>query len=238
MIGPHICAVTSAHDFNDDQIFHKQIKSFLIKGWSVTYLCQPSAIVYSHDKFTHKSIPQIKGKVRRLLELRRLFKLCLQVNANVYHLHDPELVLLAWSLKRVGKKVVFDIHEDYKSSILATSMPFKGYFASFWDFLEKKISNKLDLLVCADSYIYKRYSNQNKIVLGNYPPISFVPEVLPVKPEIFTIVYAGGINKTRGIERLILALDKLEGFFQLVLVGPCSDQNLMNLINSRSYITY
>lgn len=233
-----MCVVTSAHDFNDDRIFHKQIKSFLDEGWNVTYLSKPPAFAFEHPGFKHISIPPITGKLKRITAINKLFKLCMHVDTDVYHMHDPELIFLARKLHKQGKKVVFDVHEDYKSSILATGLPFKGIIAQAWDKLEKSICNKLDYIVCADSYIYNRYNNPNKLVLGNYPPKSFLPDRIPEKPDIFTIVYAGGVNKARGVERLIFALDKVDAPFRLSLIGPCSDPDLEKLIRSRSYIDY
>ncbi len=238
MNNPDICVVTSAHDFNDDRIFHKQIKSLLEEGLSITYLSKPTEVEFHHPSFTHLDIPQEKSKLKRVLAIHRLYKKCLEVNARVYHLHDPELVILASKLRKAGKKVIFDIHEDYKSSILATGLPFKGLIANLWDRYEKQVCNKLSFLICADTYIFNRYKNPNKIVLGNYPPLRFLPSIRPEKPETFTIVYAGGVNKARGVERLIQALDKVKGAFRLSLIGPCKDENLLKLIRSKSYIDY
>ncbi len=236
--GITICVVTSAHDFNDDRIFHKQIKSFLEAGYRIKYVSKQANVTFSHPNFEHIPVDFSGGKLQRLLGISRLYKLVVGIDTDVYHMHDPELILLARKLKKRGAKVVFDVHEDYKSSILATSLPFKSILARIWDRIEKEISTKLDLIVCADSYIKNRYKNPNKIVLGNYPPLSFGPKELLAKPNKFTIVYAGGVNRARGIERLMYATDQLNDDFELVLVGPCNDEQLLEMIKARNYISY
>ena len=38
----------------------------------------------------------------------------LSTNADIFHFHDPELLMIAKSLKSTGAKVFFDAHEDMR----------------------------------------------------------------------------------------------------------------------------
>ena len=49
------------------------------------------------------------------------------MDADLYHFHDPELMLFAFFLKLRHKKVVYDIHEDLTKQILI-----KNYIPSFF----------------------------------------------------------------------------------------------------------
>lgn len=46
-----------------------------------------------------------------------VYKKAIQLDAMVYHLHDPELMSIALRLQKKGKKVIFDSHENYYEQI-------------------------------------------------------------------------------------------------------------------------
>ena len=42
-----------------------------------------------------------------------IYKAAVNIDADIYHLQDPELLPHALKLKKMGKLVIFDSHEDY-----------------------------------------------------------------------------------------------------------------------------
>jgi len=69
-----------------------------------------------------------KGYLARLLEIG---KKALEVDAEVYHFHDPDLLFLALKLKKKGKKVIYDVHENYPGILEDTKGKLLGKFLSF-----------------------------------------------------------------------------------------------------------
>ena len=234
-----VCVITTVHDYGDDRIYHKQIKSLLNSGYSVVYYSKPTDHTEKIPHFNHEPIDQVSGKLSRILKIFKLFRKLAKLRVGVFHLHDPELVMLGFMLKMNGNKVIFDVHEDYKSSILASSIMGKSVIARVWDWFEKNLARKFDLIVCADGYIARRfYRNKNVVVVGNYPPLSFLNEDPIKKSDGFTLVYAGGVSTARGIDKVLDAMDQAKGNFSFKIIGPVSDRELKSRIESTSYVDY
>src|SRR5699024_10732847 len=95
-----------------------------------------------------------------------------KLNADVYHIHDPELLLITSGLKKTGAKVIYDMHEDYYTSIMQKSyIPrlFRRTIAKFFSFYERLKAKDLEI-VLAEKY-YKEIFPEGLKVL-NYPIIT------------------------------------------------------------------
>ena len=114
-----ICHVTSVHRRYDVRIFHKESKTLRQSGYDVTLLVNDDKNdeVISGVKFISLNY-QPKNRYQRMVKVTKLLLVrALEIDADIYHLHDPELLTLALKLKRKGKKVIFDSHEDYLLTI-------------------------------------------------------------------------------------------------------------------------
>ena len=84
------------------------------------------------------SIPKIGGRFLRatLISLKIIIK-SLRLNGDIYHFHDPELLLWSPILLLFGKKTIYDAHED-----LVNQIDTKDYLAKY-EIHYKEISNNL-----------------------------------------------------------------------------------------------
>src|SRR5699024_296478 len=58
------------------------------------------------------------SRYKRFIESsRKVYNAAKALQADIYHLHDPEPLPYALRLKKTGAKVIFDSHEDYISTI-------------------------------------------------------------------------------------------------------------------------
>ena len=113
-----VCHVTSVHPTEDVRIFQKECVSLAKAGYDVTLVQQGES--YEKDGvhisgFGASSSSYLK---RIFAVARHAYKKALAVNADVYHLHEPELLPYGMKLKRKGKAVIFDSHEDMPTLIL------------------------------------------------------------------------------------------------------------------------
>ena len=52
-----------------------------------------------------------------LFTAKDIYKKALEIDADIYHFHDPELLPYGLKLKKKGKSVIFDSHENYSEQI-------------------------------------------------------------------------------------------------------------------------
>ena len=115
-----ICNLTSVHPRYDTRIFLKQC--FSQKTHHETHL-----IVADSQKSECKDgihIHGVKGYKNRFLRMTlavwNVYQSAKNVDADIYILHDPELLFVGLLLKAKGKKVYFDAHECYEESLLSS----------------------------------------------------------------------------------------------------------------------
>ena len=88
-----VCHLSSVHPRRDTRIFMKMCASLANYGY-VTFLIVADGMgieecngVYIYD------IGQSKGRVDRILRApKRIYKEAIRLDADIYHLHDPELI--------------------------------------------------------------------------------------------------------------------------------------------------
>jgi len=162
----------------------------------------------------------------------RVFEKARLLDADIYHLHDPELMLIALRLKKMGKKVIFDAHEDLPLQVL--SKPYLNkvvakvvsqVVASY----ERFICRKVDAVITATPFIREKFLkvNDNTVDINNFPILS---ELSTIDTSNFherkNCCYIGGISKVRGIEEIVQSLELLNGSIKLNLAGDFSEKSL------------
>lgn len=115
----HICHVISGYFRNDARVFLRQCLSLVRAGHDVSILTndgEPDEVV---DGVQIYACDTQWPRWRVLMGATRQFlSLALKVDADVYQIHSPELLPLGLRLKRLGKSVVYDAHEDLPRHIL------------------------------------------------------------------------------------------------------------------------
>lgn len=210
--------ITTVHTPFDPRVFYRECQS-LTKDFDVSLLCN-----IDHEKVVGnvKLIP-LKNKhfvaIKPFLFFSRIakaiyaYKKALKTKADIYHIHDPELLPVALRLKRkTNAVVIFDSHEDNRSYMkqkeyLPTFL--KKIFSFFVSYYEKKAAQKLDTIITADEGV-ERYFNKNGAktqIIHNFPRIDYFdhnPDSALQKE--FDLVYHGSIPKY--LFKNILAIDK------------------------------
>ena len=119
-----ICHLSTVHLPFDTRVFHRECIS-LSKKYEV-YLVGN----YCKDKIESGinliGIKPYSSRLKRILiNIPRVMWKGIAINARLYHIHDPELIPVGILLRLMGKKVIYDIHENYSQVIkLKNWVPF------------------------------------------------------------------------------------------------------------------
>lgn len=108
-----VCHMTSAHGPEDVRIFHKECVSLAKAGYEVYEVaCGES---YDKNGVHVVGVGEIPGnRLKRMtVGAKSVYKKALELDCDIYHFHDPELLPYGLKLKKAGKKVIFDSHERY-----------------------------------------------------------------------------------------------------------------------------
>ena len=209
-----ICHFSSAHPSSDIRIFHKQCSSLSKEGFTVYLVVanEENKIVNGVNIINVESIN--KSRFTRFLKTsKNVYSKAISIDADIYHFHDPELLLYALKLKRKGKIVIYDVHEDVPKTILAKFWINK-YLRNFVSILFKKFENyiakRLDYIITATPHIRDRFLkvNPNTIDINNFPLLSELASPVNWSDKSNEVCYIGALTQIRGLETLIESVSK------------------------------
>ncbi len=207
-----ICHITTVHPRYDVRIFHKECKS-LSKYYEVYLIVADGTGDEEIDNvhIVDIGLRQSSRLKRAKIDSKKAFKKAVELNCDLYHFHDPELIKIGVKLKRLGKKVIYDVHEDLPRQIYGKSY-LKSFLKPLFSFIIEKIENyaakKFDFIFTATPFIKNRFVkiNKNTFDINNYPILSESISENNTEKNDTAVCYVGGISENRGIFELIESL--------------------------------
>lgn len=208
-----ICILTSVHSPFDPRIFHKQAKSLVKAGYEVVLIAP-----HTRDEFVGKvkiqAVPKPRNRIERmLLTAWLMFRKSLGEKADMYHFHDSELIPVGLLLKIFGKRVIYDVHENYAESVMSKHyLPkvSRRFIALIFNILEKTASKVFDCVITATDHIQGKFRDINSITIKNFPIIKDLNTIESMERngnKPFIIIYTGSLASERGITQIIQACD-------------------------------
>lgn len=221
----HICHITTVHPIFDNRIFYKECLTLKAAGHKVSIMASG---VDSGEKDGINIIGLTKYSNRRehffKTSISGAYKAAKELDADVYHFHDPELMVLGLLLKLNGKKVVYDIHENNPAAIMSKPYlngAFKRKLISvLMDSFERFSSLFYDAIVTAREDISQRFVKRKPVLLRNFPILPDYDSIqsADIDKKHPAIIHVGGLSPIRGIKELITAFENLDA--ELWLLGP------------------
>ena len=230
-----ICHISSAHPRYDTRILYRECASLKENGYDVTFVVNDN-LPEEYVDGVHILTTGLSNRLKRLRRMTKgvssVYKIALEADADLYHLHDPELLLIALKLKKHGKKVIFDSHENYYEQIKTKEyLPklVRIMIASIYLKYETYVCRKIDGVIMPAT-VGGRSTFENRCksftLVNNLPRLSeFKNDKLEIKAykDRADICYSGGLTYARGIFHLAKA-SAIAGQ-KLVLAGRFSPES-------------
>jgi len=227
-----IVHLSSAHPRYDTRIFVKQCRSLAALGHAVTLVVADGLGDERVDGVQVIDVGRLEGRANRVLRTtRRVLQAARRLDADVYQLHDPELVPAGLHLKRLGKTVIFDSHEDVPAQLLAKpylSPLARRLLSAGYAACERHAYRRFDGLVAATPFIRERlrHLHPNTVDVNNYPTLQEFDAAPDWDGKVAEVCYVGSISAIRGIRELVRACELLRSPARLSLVGSFAEPAL------------
>lgn len=229
-----VCHISSAHNSDDARILYKECVSLVNLGYDVYFVVHGNSAVRQGVNIVGIGDRPSNRFFRMIKSAPKAFRAALAVDADIYHIHDPELLPYAIRLKKKGKRVIFDSHEDYLSTISEKKwIPvfLRGFIQTLYKQLEEKVIRKIDGAVVCYHWTYDRYKiiNDNVEMILNYPIVeSGTGNIREWKPNEFRICFAGGVTSQWCHKEIIQAIQCISGVYY-ELAGQATPEYLAEL---------
>ncbi|MSO44296.1 MAG: glycosyltransferase [Thermoleophilia bacterium] len=207
--GRRVVHITSVHRPRDVRIFHKEVQALVAAGAEASVLALDTPV-------------RRRRRVRAGWDLMRRAR---TMNADVYHVHDPELLPAAMWLHRVtGTPVVYDAHEYLGETVRTKGWipgPLRRPLAAVAAAAERTAARRLSGVVTANEDLAARFAGAGctAVSVTNSPWADAFGEA--AAPEDGLVVYIGGLGPLRGLPLMLEAFPRVGVVgARLLLVGP------------------
>ena len=224
-----ICHMTSVHDSEDIRILKKECVS-LAKNPENTVYFVARGECRTYKNVSIVGIGNIQGnRIKRILRTSKLiYKKALSLDADIYHFHDPELLLYAKKIKKKGKKVIFDSHENSYVQILEKEyIPkwIRKFIAKIYLIIENHACKYLDGAIFPCPYEGKHIFEgrvKNCEFINNVPMLEEMEQYKMgfderLKDKADVACYVGSLTEDRGLEYAVDACELAD--VRLILGG-------------------
>lgn len=224
--------LTSVHARFDTRIFNKMCTSLAAAGHEVVLFVADGLGDETKNGVHVVDVGASRGRMDRIRNAPgRILAAAVSRDEDLYHLHDPELWSIGLKLKRSGRRVIFDSHEDVPRQML--SKPYLNR-ATLWLIsqwlrrYEAWVCKRFDGIVAATPFIRDKFLNINPVTVdvNNYPLADELASDISWQNKRAEVCYVGGIGRIRGILEVVQAMTKVQSPARLNLCGRFIEANV------------
>lgn len=224
--GPPVVAhVSSVHRVSDTRIHLREARSLVEAGLRVHLFANHHDVALPETGVQVHTFRLPGGRFGRLVlagPWAVIRALC--SGSQVVHLHDPELAWAIPLLRVLGRKVIYDAHEDLPVQVL--SKPYLNALtrpvAVLAARLIVRMVAKADHVVAATEVIGRSFPAQKTALVRNYPVLRDGEAHVPLDERRLAVGYVGALGETRGVTTLVQSLtdSAFPPGWRAVIAGP------------------
>jgi len=225
--------ITTVHDPFDTRIFRKECCSLVNAGHQVILIAPHTEQTSVKGVQIDPISPPTNRAERITTSMMQAYRKAQAHDADLYHLHDPELIPLGLLLKARGKCVVQDVHEDVARDIETKywiPSVLRIPIARCYRLLEQLTTHAFDATVVATPSIARLFSTNQTTLVQNFPLIDELtpnesPRPFSERPNM--VAYVGDLTRIRGVCEMVSAMSRgLPSDSRLRIAGTFSPPEL------------
>jgi glycosyltransferase involved in cell wall biosynthesis len=205
-----VAHMTSVHAALDGRIFSRECRTLVRAGYDVVIIA-PGGEDRIVDGVRIRAVPIPRNRAQRVLVTApAVVRSALRERCDVYHFHDPELIPYGLLLRVLGKRVIYDAHEDVPKDVASKRYiprSLRGPLAWLAGMLSRACTRAFDANIIAVPSIAGSVRGR-RVVVRNYPVLDELLRV-PLRPwssRRRAAIYAGSISESRGLLQMLDAM--------------------------------
>jgi len=241
-----VVMLANGHTPFDTRIFVKEARTLQHAGYEV-------CLILPHDKDDEKdgirvlaTAPIRHGVDKLFLSPWRIFgKAMKQSRRSVYVIHDSDILFIGILLKLLGRKVVYDAHEDTPLQISYQHWiprPLRKPYGWMYFMIEKVCGWTFDAIMVAEPVIARYFPKNKTYLVRNFPSaISFREHPgMPYTSRKSWMTYVGALTEPRGLYEMLEGARAAEATvqFDFVLGGKFSPPHLQTDVLKRYRVNF